>query len=99
MRNNSGIHETIKRFDIVGIPLRIDSSIGPFLDIEHRSPDIRFLSIASFSFPIKVPDRLGQCFSNIWAFLLEGVPNVVGGDYVRLATFAGPGDAEQSNNI
>jgi hypothetical protein len=24
---------------------------------------------------------------------------VVGGDYVRLATFAGPGDAEQSNNI
>jgi hypothetical protein len=97
--NNTRIHETIERFDIVWIPLRIDSRVGTFLQIEHRGPDVRVFTNARLSFTVKVPDGFGQCFGNIRAFILQGVPNEVGGDYVRLATFEGSRDAEQSNNI
>lgn len=77
MGNNAGVHKTIEGFNIVWIPLGINSAVGTLFEIKHRRPDVRFLAYAGFSFAVKVPDRFGQCFSHIRPFLLEGVPNVV----------------------
>jgi hypothetical protein len=97
--DNTGIHETVEGLDVVWIPLRIDSSIGTGLQIEHRRPDVRVFANAGFSFAVKVPDGLSQSFGNIRAFFLQCVPNMVGGDYVRLTPFKSSSDAEQSNDI
>jgi hypothetical protein len=75
--DNAGVHETIEGFDVVWIPLRINSTVWSRFEIKHRSPDVWFFAGAGFSFAVKVPDGLGQCFGDIGSFFLESVPNVV----------------------
>ena len=79
MRNNAGVHETIKRFHIVRVPLRVDSSAGTCFEVEYRGPDVWVFANTHLSFAVKIPNWFCQNFCDIRTFFLQSVPDKVGG--------------------
>jgi hypothetical protein len=99
LRNDTSIHESIKRLHVVRIPFRIQSRIRPGLEVEDGCFDVWFFADGDLAFAVEVPDWFCQSFCDVWAFTLEGVPDVVRGDDVRFAAFESAGDAEEADDV
>lgn len=101
MRDDASVHKAVQGFDEVWIPFRIHPSIiiGPLLEVEDRCADVRLFALARLALAVEIPDGLGQCLCDIGTFPLQRVPDMVGGDDVRLSAFKGSGNAEESNDV
>ena len=99
LRDYACVHESIERLDVIRIPFRVHTWSGPCFKVENRGFDIRFFTLANFAFAVKVPYWLCQCFSYVWTFFLENVPDVVRGDDVGFAAFESSGNTEETNDI
>ena len=98
-RDDTSVHESAERLHVVWIPLRVHSSVRPFLEVEHGGLNIWFFAFTYFSLAVEVPDGFGQGLGNIWAFFLEGIPDVMGGGDIGLTPLEGSGNAEQSYDV
>lgn len=69
------------------------------MEIEHLGLDVRLLALRNFAFAIEVPDWLSESASDVGAFALESVPDVVGGNDVRFAARFGLVNTEESDKV
>jgi hypothetical protein len=79
--------------------LTLEESVAPVLKIKHTCSNIRLFPITHLSFSIEVPYRLCESLGDIRALFLQYVPDVVGGNNVRLAALKSTGNAKQSYDI
>ena len=88
-------------FDVVRVPFAVHprSLVGARFLVEDRLAGVRFLAGGDLTFPIEVPDRLGESLGDVGVFILQDVPDVVDGDDVGLAALEGAGDAQQANDV
>lgn len=75
--DDAGVAEARERFDVVGVPLGVYTSIRTSLLVEHGLSCVRLLAFRYLAFAVKVPVRLGQCFNYFWVLPLQGVENVM----------------------
>lgn len=93
------VGEARKRLDVVWIPLGVDTAVLAGLEVEDRSLDVWLLAVRHLALAVEVPDWLSEELGNVWTLLLEGIPDMVGGDNVRLSTLKCTGNAEKTNNV
>jgi hypothetical protein len=95
----ASLYESAERLHVVGIPLGVYAAVGAFLEIEDRGLDIRFLALADLALAVEVPDGLGEGLSDVRTFLLQSVPDVVGGDDIGLPSLESASDTKKTYDI
>jgi len=77
-RNDTGVHKPAETLNIVGIPFAVYAAILTSLEVEDGGLDVGLFADARLAFTVKIPDGLCERLGDVWAFLLQGVPDVVG---------------------
>jgi hypothetical protein len=78
--------------------LGVDTTIA-LLDVVDGASNVILLSRAHFPLAVKVPNGLGEQFSDIGTFLLHNIPDLMPRDNIVLTPFERGIETEQSNNI
>jgi len=59
-RDLAGAAESRERLDVVGIPFRVDSSVGTGFFVEDGLAGVRLFAFGDLAFAVEVPDGLSQ---------------------------------------
>jgi len=99
--DDAGVAEAGEGLYVVWVPFAVDAGglVGPGFFVEDGLAGVGLLADGDFALAVEVPDGLGEGLGDVGVFLLEGVPDVVGGDDVGLAAFEGTVDAEQADDV
>lgn len=100
-RDDACIAEAGEGVHVVRVPFAVDAGggVGAGFLVEDGLAGVGLLAGGDLALAVEVPDWLGQSFGDVGVLALEGVPDVVGGDDVRLAAFEGAGDAQQADDV
>lgn len=97
----AGGAEAGEGFDVVRVPFAVDAGrlIGASLFVEDGLAGVGFLTGGDLALAVEVPDGLGEGFRDVWVLALQGVPDVVRRDDIRLAAFERAVDAEKADDV
>lgn len=98
-RDDALVGEARQALDKVRVPLAVDATLAPGLEVEDAGADPLVLALADLALAVEIPHRLGQQLRDVRVLGLQGVPDVVDGDDVALAALLRAVHAQQAHDV
>lgn len=95
------VAEALERVHVVRVPFAVHAGgfLGSGFLVEDGLASVRLLAGGDFAFTVEIPDGLCEGFGNVGMLPLKGIPDIVDGDDVRLATLQGASNAKQADDV